>query len=635
MNYAFKSHSIHQDRRFIVSGLLVLAALILAQVVLAEEVATPSFNYAAGKYHSPISVIIQCATPGAAIYYTTDNTSPTSNSIQYNGVPILIANHVSGDSVTMACDNDPDPNDDNRPQTFISMTIKAIAMKAGMENSDVTSADYCIDLVDATLNVPYDAPPSAGGTKHMLDIYQPHGRDKTPVLFFIHGGAWKEGDKNIYMELGNTYAGYYHLTTVVANYQLSCDPWNVIHPTHVQDVAKAFAWVYAHIAEFGGDPNNISIFGQSAGGHLVSLLATDETYLQAHGLAANRIKSVITMSGAYDLFDLVQWPANPLELSAIEVLGYKTLCQNAFGSWEEWLLNGASPATFVNANQPPFLIITLQESGDFKDMPGFVREANDFYDLITSLNGPQVTLKQLAVTDIPPEIVAVDFPMDTEGHYEEIYAINTKHWNSVSTQMIASFVTSVPSIPQQQYPFLGASGIPLDPVLTWHAAERATSYYLQVAADSSFYSGMIFDGALADTTWPLSGLTAGGSYFWRVRAQNALGESGWSSSWSFTTVNTTGVAERSALVPHEMAFHIYPNPFNPSTVISFQLSVNSRVTLKVYDVLGCEVARLVNGEMAAGEHHVTFAPRDLAAGLYFYKLTAGTFSQTRKEIFVK
>ncbi len=89
----------------------------------------------------------------------------------------------------------------------------------------------------------------------------------------------------------------------------------------------------------------------------------------------------------------------------------------------------------------------------------------------------------------------------------------------------------------------------------------------------------------------------------------------------------------------------YPNPFNPSTVISFQLPVNSHVTLEVFDVLGREVATLVDGEMTAGIHAVTFAPldirptgfalREVAGGIYFYQLTAGKFSQTRKAVVMK
>lgn len=79
----------------------------------------------------------------------------------------------------------------------------------------------------------------------------------------------------------------------------------------------------------------------------------------------------------------------------------------------------------------------------------------------------------------------------------------------------------------------------------------------------------------------------------------------------------------------------YPNPFNPSTVISFQLSVSSHVTLKVFDVNGREVATLVEDEMAAGKHAVTFASGDLAGGLYFYQLIAGVFTQTRKAILMR
>jgi len=70
-------------------------------------------------------------------------------------------------------------------------------------------------------------------------------------------------------------------------------------------------------------------------------------------------------------------------------------------------------------------------------------------------------------------------------------------------------------------------------------------------------------------------------------------------------------------------------------VISFYLPVSSHVTLKVFEVNGREVARLVEGEMTAGIHAVTFAPRDVAGGLYFYQLTAGKFSQTRKAVLMK
>ena len=79
----------------------------------------------------------------------------------------------------------------------------------------------------------------------------------------------------------------------------------------------------------------------------------------------------------------------------------------------------------------------------------------------------------------------------------------------------------------------------------------------------------------------------------------------------------------------------YPNPFNPSTLVGFHLPVSSHVTLKVFDVNGREVATLVDGNLEAGKHVVTFAPWDFSGGIYFYKITAGKFLQTRKAIMLK
>ena len=79
----------------------------------------------------------------------------------------------------------------------------------------------------------------------------------------------------------------------------------------------------------------------------------------------------------------------------------------------------------------------------------------------------------------------------------------------------------------------------------------------------------------------------------------------------------------------------YPNPFNPSTVIGFQLSLNSRVSLKVYDVLGNEVTTLLNEEKSAGNYKINFDGSKLTSGFYFYTLRANNFVQNRKMILLK
>lgn len=79
----------------------------------------------------------------------------------------------------------------------------------------------------------------------------------------------------------------------------------------------------------------------------------------------------------------------------------------------------------------------------------------------------------------------------------------------------------------------------------------------------------------------------------------------------------------------------YPNPFNPSTVISYQIPITGMVQLKVYDLLGQEIKTLVNEEKAPGNYEVAFNGNDLSSGMYFYKLSAGNYSQTKKMMLVK
>ena len=79
----------------------------------------------------------------------------------------------------------------------------------------------------------------------------------------------------------------------------------------------------------------------------------------------------------------------------------------------------------------------------------------------------------------------------------------------------------------------------------------------------------------------------------------------------------------------------YPNPFNPATIISYQLSAISNVTLKVYDILGREIKTLVNQRQNAGTYHVSFDATGLSSGVYFYRIVAGGFSETKKLLLLK
>jgi len=99
---------------------------------------------------------------------------------------------------------------------------------------------------------------------------------------------------------------------------------------------------------------------------------------------------------------------------------------------------------------------------------------------------------------------------------------------------------------------------------------------------------------------------------------------------------TVDVEDFHAEVPADFTLHQnYPNPFNPSTKIKFVIPKSSFITLIVYDVLGKESAILVNEETPAGNHEVEFNATNLPSGIYFYRLQAGSFVETKKMVLMK
>ncbi|MDR3665687.1 MAG: T9SS type A sorting domain-containing protein [Ignavibacteriaceae bacterium] len=104
---------------------------------------------------------------------------------------------------------------------------------------------------------------------------------------------------------------------------------------------------------------------------------------------------------------------------------------------------------------------------------------------------------------------------------------------------------------------------------------------------------------------------------------------------SLTPLSTTGVTGQSTVIKGFALNQNYPNPFNPSTIISYQIPQNSFVTLKVYNILGKEVATLVNEQQVAGLYNFNFNAIHLASGIYIYKLTAGSFTSVKKLTLLK
>lgn len=97
----------------------------------------------------------------------------------------------------------------------------------------------------------------------------------------------------------------------------------------------------------------------------------------------------------------------------------------------------------------------------------------------------------------------------------------------------------------------------------------------------------------------------------------------------------TGVGENSTTPASFKLYNNYPNPFNPSTTIKYSIPEASYTKLMVYNAVGSVVASLVNETKPAGNYEVEFSASDLASGIYYYILSAGNFTQTKKMLLLK
>lgn len=170
-------------------------------------------------------------------------------------------------------------------------------------------------------------------------------------------------------------------------------------------------------------------------------------------------------------------------------------------------------------------------------------------------------------------------------------------------------------------------------IFVWNKAVPAVSrYWIEVAPDSGFQAGTI-DSLSADTSFFWRGETEG-HYYWRVRAYNWAGWGPFSEVRTFV-LSVCDVEPDDGAPSTYALYQNFPNPFNPATAIRYQVPRVSRVRLVVYDILGREVATLVNENKPTGVHEVQFDASGLPSGVYLCRMTAGSFMELRKLLLLR
>ena len=225
-------------------------------------------------------------------------------------------------------------------RSIVFIFVLSIALAAVVD-----AAEEERDSMRITRDIPYaDASPEAPRL-NQLDIYRPVEGEGLPVIIFVHGGSWRFGDKRFVSDKP-VYFTSQGFVFVSVNYRLAPE---VTHPVYVQDVAKAIAWLHAHVAEYGGDPSRMVVMGHSSGAHLAALVSTDERYLEQAGSGLNAIRGVVVLDGGgYDI---------PRMVKSGELFAqgrYERAFTEDAAIWKD-----ASPVTHVAPEKgiPPFLVV--------------------------------------------------------------------------------------------------------------------------------------------------------------------------------------------------------------------------------------------------------------------------------------
>ena len=202
-----------------------------------------------------------------------------------------------------------------------------------------------------------------------LDIYSPAAGEGHPVLIFVHGGSWKDYDKELFTPVAQKLLPE-GMVVVIPDYTLHPD---AEYEQMTREVAAAIGWTLENVAQYGGDPERVVLSGHSAGAHLSALALLDPRFLEDLGHSSEEICGWIGLSGPYDIqaeYDYWVEKGSTPEIM-LEVMGGQ---QN---------FDRASPVSHARPGLPPLLIIHGEED---ETVP--VEISTDFHEALLAEGAP-------------------------------------------------------------------------------------------------------------------------------------------------------------------------------------------------------------------------------------------------------
>jgi hypothetical protein len=472
-------------------------------------------------------------------------------------------------------------------------------------------------------------------------------------------------DDSYYTSLPIGFTFNYNGTDFTA-FCVSCNGWGNLGTTGINNYYTPLC---------AGTPNCFAPFANDLHGYA----AGNGLYYQTTGSAPNRVLTIEWYHWGfyyatgnemdfevklYETSNLVQFVYKPetivtttglqVGIEGATVADFNTRTETS--SWSTTTAgNACSNCSYSPSNYPANgLTFTFSPPVSAPAPPQLVSPANNSTglpltdSLIWSASSGAVSYRvQLATDSLFTSLVVNDSTVTTTFRVVSGLTNNTKYYwrvnakNSGGTSSYSAIwnfttVVAAPGPPTLIAPANNSTGQSLTPLLDWSSVVTATSYRVQLGTDSTFVSTTIDTTVSYDSmTVPSGKLANNVKYYWHVRASNSGGNSSYSATWNFATL-IIGISNNNNEIPKEFKlYHNYPNPFNPATMIKFDVPKPSEVSLVLYNTIGQELLTLVNSHFAPGSYIVEWNAANFPSGVYFYRITAGSFTDIKKMVLIK
>jgi para-nitrobenzyl esterase len=521
-----------------------------------------------------------------------------------------------------------------------------------------------------------------------LNIWTPDTASSLPVMVFIHGGANQQGAADdtsggTQIYYGKNLSGRGNVVVVTIDYRLG--PFGfLVHPgleiennKHISgnyalmDQIKALQWIHNNITFFGGDTSRVMIFGESAGGLdigdlLISPLASG---LFQRACIESAVPSVTAYDSAkaYGVQFVDQFAPNGSDsekISYMRQLPADSLIKNITNTLLGGIVKPSWRPVIDNYILPgnPQQIFT---SGNFNKVPLLIGSNADEM----SLSSPQTVypfmVTALINSSVPASLtdegLSLYPPGSNNAEARDSYVqILTDAQFTATVRRAARWIADNQEQPVWRY-FLtykqsgilssagSYHGIELFYVFNnWENAPLGTGP-LFTAQDDSLETNMLAYWVNFAATgnpngqglvqWPQ--YVSGKDPYLEMNATPDGTQTGVRAAkcdfWDQAAGFVTGISNNynSSLHNKFLLFQNYPNPFNPGTVIKYEIPEETFVLIKLYDMLGREIKTLVDEDERAGIYSFNFNGSELPSGIYFYKISAGKFSQAKKLLLLK